>query len=59
MKEVKKSTLVRISESEYAQLENAMENQKRSFSFLVSTAVSEYLKKLATSKPKNENGKIK
>lgn len=45
MSEVKKSTLVRLSESELQKIESIMEKEKRSFSFLVSEAVKEYLKK--------------
>jgi len=45
MNEVKKNTLVRISETEFETLKNIMEKDDRSFFYLVSAAVSEYAAK--------------
>ena len=48
---VKKSTLVRLTPAELQKLESIMESENRSFSFLVSSIVKEYLKKQKVEKP--------
>ena len=50
--EIKKSTLVRLAPDELQKIELIMESENRSFSFLVSSIVKEYLNNLKTSKLK-------
>jgi len=50
-KDLKKSTLVRLSQTELQKIESLMESENRSFSFLVSSIVKEYLKKQKVEKP--------
>jgi len=52
MNEVKKNTLVRISESDYQKLEEYMKKENRSFSYLVSESVKTFIESLEEEKVK-------
>lgn len=51
---VKKSTLVRLTPDELQKMESIMESENRSFSFLVSSIVKDYLNNLKPQNPKNK-----
>lgn len=54
MSEIKKNTLVRISESDYQILEEYMKNENRSFSYVVSESVKTFVQSLEKEKAKKK-----